>query len=132
MRVKRIGYLGVRTRDVAGMTAFFRELLGLEPSGGNDTVTFQRLPTDRLDVVEVYAQDHHDLQMIPDEVDFVVGFVVDDIREAITEAQAAGFELVNDPVWAAEAFGKPGYGDFAWFWVRAPDGRVYAFQQAGD
>jgi hypothetical protein len=35
-------------------------------------------------------------------------------------------------VWAAEAFGDPAYGEFAWFWVRAPDGRVFAFEQVPD
>lgn len=33
LRVKRIGYAGMRTDDVDGMTRFFREVLGLEPVG---------------------------------------------------------------------------------------------------
>ena len=70
--------------------------------------------------------------MIPDEAAFGVSFVVDDIREAMEEMQAAGLELVNEPVWAAETFDEPAFGDFAWFWVRAPDGRVYAIQQISD
>ena len=56
MRVKRIGYIGMRTADVDGMTRFFRDLLGLEAAGDGATVTFQRLPTNRLDMVEVYAK----------------------------------------------------------------------------
>ena len=132
MRVKRIGYVGMRTGDVEGMTRFFREVLGLEPAGEDETVTFQRLPTHRRDLVEVYAQEHRDIRMIPDEADFVIAFVVDDIREAMAEVQAAGLELVNEPVWAAEAFDEPGFGDFAWFWVRAPDGRIYAIEQVPD
>jgi catechol 2,3-dioxygenase-like lactoylglutathione lyase family enzyme len=132
MRVKRIGYLGLRTHDVDGMTGFFRDVLGLEPAGEGETVTFQRLPTHRLDLVEVYAPDHHDLRMIPDEADFVVAFVVDDIREALAEVQAAGLDVVNEVVWAAEAFDNPGYGELAWFWVRAPDGRVYVIEQVPD
>src|SRR6266545_4349992 len=129
MRVKRIGYVGMRTHDVAGMTSFFRDVLGLEAAGDDDTVTFQRLPTHRRDLVEVYAQDHHDTRMIPDDAEFVIAFVVDDIREAMAEVQAAGLELVNEPAWAAEAFDDPSFGEFAWFRVRAPDGRVYAIQQ---
>ena len=46
----------------------------------------------------------------------------------MTEFQAAGLELVNEPVRAAEAFDEHAYGEFAWFRVRAPDGRVYAIQ----
>ena len=132
MRVKRIGYVGLRTDDVAGMTRFFRDVLGLESAGEDETVTFQRLPTHRRDLVEVFAQGHRDVRLIPDDADFVIAFVVDDIREAMAEVQAAGLERVNEPVWAADAFDDPGFGDFAWFWVRAPDGRVYAIEQVPD
>src|SRR5713101_7702025 len=104
MRVKRIGYVGLRTHDVNGMTSFFRDVLGLEPAGEDETVTFQRLPTHRRDLVEVYAQEHRDIRMIPDDADFVIAFVVDDIREAMAEVQAAGLELVHEAVWAADAF----------------------------
>jgi hypothetical protein len=65
------------------------------------------LPTHRLDLLEVYALEHSDIRLIPDEADFVVAFVVDDIREAMAEMQTAGLELVNEPVWAAEAFNDP-------------------------
>jgi hypothetical protein len=50
----------------------------------------------------------------------------------MAEMQAAGLELVNEPVWAADAFDNPDFGVFAWFWVRAPDGRVYCIEQAPD
>ena len=122
----------MRTHDMAGMTWFFRDVLGLEPAGEDETVTFQRLPTHRRDLVEVYAQQHRDTRMIPDEADFVIAFVVDDLREAMAEVQSKGLEIVNEPVRAAEAFDNPDFGDFAWFWVRAPDGRVYAIEQVPD
>src|SRR5262249_46935020 len=96
MRVKRIGYVGMRTHDVDGMTRFFRDLLGLEAAGEDETVTFQRLPTHRRDLVEVYAMEHSDIRMIPEDADFVIAFVVDDIREAMQEVRAAGLELVNE------------------------------------
>ena len=114
------------------MTRFFRDVLGLESAGRDDTVTFQRLPTHRRDLVEVYAPEHSDIRMIPDEADFVVAFVVDDVRAALAEVEAAGLEPVNEPVWAAEAFADPGLGEFAWFWVRAPDGRIYVIEQVPD
>ena len=132
MRVLRIGYLGVRTTHPEAMTGFFRDVLGLEAAGESETVTFQRLPTHRRDFVEVYSSEHSDTRMIPDGTDFVVAFVVDDIREAIARVQVAGLEMVGEPVWAAEAFGDPGLGEVAWFWVRAPDGRIYAIQQLPD
>lgn len=91
----------MRTRNVGGITRFFRDVLELEAAGGDATLTFQRLPTHRCDLVEVYAQEYRDLRMIPDDADFVIAFVVDDIREAMAEVLAAGFELVNEPVWAA-------------------------------
>jgi catechol 2,3-dioxygenase-like lactoylglutathione lyase family enzyme len=132
MQVKRIGYFGIRTGDVAGMTGFFRDVLGLEAAGQGETVSFQRLPTHRRDLVEVYAQEHRDVRLIPDDADFVIGFVVDDIRLAMGEAEGAGLELVGEPVWAAEAFDDPTLGEFAWFFVRAPDGRVFAIEQVPD
>ncbi|HKI24196.1 MAG TPA: hypothetical protein VKA24_12345 [Gaiellaceae bacterium] len=35
------------------------------------------------------------------------------------------------PLWAAEAFGDPTL-ECAWFFVRAPDGRVFAIEQIPD
>ena len=46
--------------------------------------------------------------------------------------QAAGLELVNELVWAAEAFEDPALGELAWFWVRAPDGRIFVIEQVPD
>lgn len=132
MKVRRVGYVGVRTDDVAGMTSFFRDVIGLEAAGEGETVTFQRLPTHRRDLVEVYAQEHRDARLIPDDADVVIAFVGEDLREAMAEVQAAGLELVGEPVWAAEAFGDPSLGEFAWFFVRAPDGRVFAIEQVPD
>ena len=132
MRVRRIGYVGMRTDDVDAMTSFFRDVIGLEAAGEGDTVTFQRLPTHRRDLLEVYARGHRDARLIPDDADIVIAFVVDDIEEAMAEVQAAGLEIVGEPVWAAEAFGDPTLGEFAWFFVRAPDGRVFAIEQVPD
>ena len=58
MRVRRIGYVAVRTDDVDAMTSFFREVIGLE---------------------EMYTQEHRDARLIPDDADVVIGFVVEDI-----------------------------------------------------
>jgi catechol 2,3-dioxygenase-like lactoylglutathione lyase family enzyme len=132
MRVRRIGYVGMRTDDVQAMTSFFRDVIGLEAAGEGETVTFQRLPTHRRDLLEVYAQEHRDARLIPDDADVVIAFVVDDIREAMTQVQAAGVEIVGEPVWAAEALDDPTLAEFAWFFVRAPDGRIFAIEQVPD
>ncbi|MGZ4334603.1 MAG: VOC family protein [Gaiellaceae bacterium] len=123
MKVKRVGYVGVRTSEVERMTWFFRDVLGLEAAGEDETVTFTRMPTHRRDLVEVYALEHSDESMIPNDVDFAISFVVDDVEQARTEVTAAGLEP-SELVWAAEGWG--------WFFVRAPDGRTFAIQQTPD
>ena len=132
MRVRRIGYVSKRTEDVEAMTSFFRDVIGLESPSEGETSPFQRLPTHRPGSLEVYAREHRDARLIPDDADLVIAFVVDDIQEAMVEVQAAGVDLVGDPVWAAEAFGDPTLGEFGWFFVRAPDGRVFAIEQVPD
>ena len=121
MRVRRIGYLGVRTDKVPEMTAFFRDVLGFEAVGEQETMTFSRLPTGEFDFAEVFSTEHDDERMIRSDVDFQVAFIVDDIDEARRECDAAGVELLGDVV-----RGK----DISWFFLRAPDGRVYCIEQA--
>jgi hypothetical protein len=89
------------------MTSFFRDVIGLEAAGEGETVTFQRLPTHRRDLVEVYAQEHRDARLIPDDADVVIAFVVDDIREAMAEVQSAGLEIVGEPVWGGGGIRRP-------------------------
>jgi catechol 2,3-dioxygenase-like lactoylglutathione lyase family enzyme len=93
VQVKRVGYVGLRTSDVEGMTGFLRDVLGLEAVSGDEAVTFQRLPTHERDLVEVYSETYSDPRLIPD---------------------------------------NPAFGEWAWFWVRAPDGRIYVLQQIPD
>ena len=63
--------------------------------------------------------------MRTDDVEAMTSF----FREVIgLEAAGEG----DEPVWAAEAFGDPTLGEFAWFFVRAPGGRVFAFEQVPD
>ena len=96
MRVRRIGYVGMRTDDVAAMTSL---LPRRDRARGcrRETVTFQRLPTHRRDLLEVYAREHRDARLIPEDADLVIAFVVDDIRDAMAEVQAAGLELAEEP-----------------------------------
>jgi catechol 2,3-dioxygenase-like lactoylglutathione lyase family enzyme len=129
VKVLRIGYLAVRTPHVVEMTSFFRDVLGLEAAGENETVTFSLLPTGGRDFAEVFSPAHDDDRLIPDGVDSTVGFVVDDLEQALAEVEAAGLERVGEVVWAAQAFDDPAYEGFGWFFVRAPDGRVYVIEQ---
>lgn len=131
MKVKRVGYVGVRTPELERMTWFFRDVLGLEAAGEDEAVTFTKMPTHRFDLVEVYASEHRDERMIPNDVDFAIGFVVDDVEQARAEVLAAGLEC-GEIVWAAKEFDSPAYGEFAWFFVRAPDGRAFAIEQVPD
>jgi catechol 2,3-dioxygenase-like lactoylglutathione lyase family enzyme len=132
VKVKRIGYVGVRTPAVDEMTAFVRDVLGLEAAGDHEGMTFTRLPTHRRDLVEVYPPDWPDTRMIPSGVDFMIAFVVDDLDQALAEVRAAGLEVIGELVRAAEAFDEPSYGSFGWFFVRAPDGRVFAIEGVPD
>jgi catechol 2,3-dioxygenase-like lactoylglutathione lyase family enzyme len=132
VRVKRVGYVGVRTPEVDATTSFFRDVLGLEDAGDHDGMTFTRLPTNRRDFVEVYPPDMADTRMIPTGVDFMIGLVVDDLEEALAAVRTAGLEQIGDIVWADEAFENPEYARFGWFFVRAPDGHVYAIEQLPD
>ena len=133
MRVKRIGYIGVRTPDMERMTWFFRDVLGLAVAHTDQNYTVSSLPSGRFDFAEVYAPAHRDPRMIPNDADgIVVSFIVDDLKSALVEVQQAGLEIVGDVIWAAQAFEEPAMEGVGWFWVRAPDGRVYVIEQSVD
>ena len=119
MKVKRVGFVGVRTDKVAETTAFFRDVIGLEERRTDDSWTVSQLPTGASDYVEVFGTDFDDERLCPAEVDGVfVAFFVEDLDEARKHAEAAGAEIVGET-------GK-------WFFLRAPDGRIYVVQQATD
>jgi catechol 2,3-dioxygenase-like lactoylglutathione lyase family enzyme len=119
VQVRRVGFVGVRTGKVAETTAFFRDVLGLEAKRTDEAWTVSQLPSGASDYVEVFGESFDDERLIPREVDGVfVAFFVDDLEEARRAVEAAGVEI------AGEAF--------SWFFLRAPDGRVYVVQQAPD
>jgi len=133
MIVRRVGYVGMRTEHLEAMTWFFREVLGLRQTMVGETFSILQLPTGSFDFAEVYSSGHHDERMIPDGVEGpVVAFVVDDLQTALTEVKEAGLEVVGDVVWAAEAFGQSDMDGVGWFFLRAPDGRVYVIEQSVD
>ena len=131
MKVQRVGFVGVRTERVAETTAFFRDVVGLAAVATGDSRTVTQLPTGAWDFVEVFDRDFRDERLIPEEASGVfVAFFVEDVEEARRDCEAAGVEILGETVWAEQAFGNPDYGGIGWFFVRAPDGMIYAFQQA--
>jgi catechol 2,3-dioxygenase-like lactoylglutathione lyase family enzyme len=133
MIVRRIGYVGMRTKHLKRMTWFFRDVLGLREAMVGETFSILHLPTGAFDFAEVYSPGHHDERMIPDGVEGpVVAFVVDNLEAALREVKEAGLEVIGDVVRAAEAFGEPEMEGVGWFFLRAPDGRVYVVEQSVD
>jgi catechol 2,3-dioxygenase-like lactoylglutathione lyase family enzyme len=133
VKVKRIGFIGTRTKHVDEMTAFLRDVLGLEAMHTQPDWTISQLPSGSLDLAEVYGSDLRDERLLPNDVNApMITFVVDDVVAAREEVAAAGIEILGDIVWAAAAFQEPAYEGIAWFFVRAPDGHVYGIQQARD
>ena len=133
MKAVRVGFLGVRTDSVAETTAFFRDVVGLASVATSETRTVTQLPTGRWDFVEVFGPDFRDDRMIREEIDGVfVAIFVEDVEEARHDCLAAGVEILGETIWADKAFDNPDYSGVAWFFVRAPDGNIYVFQQAPD
>jgi len=133
MKVKRIGFVGVRTDRVAETTAFFRDVVGLPAVSTGEQWTVAQLPTGPWDFLEVFGSDLDDARLIrPEATGVVVAFFVDHLEEARRDCEAAGVEILGDTVWADAAFDNPSYAGVGWFFVRAPDGNVYVFQQAPD
>lgn len=124
MKIKRMGSVCIRTPEIDRMTWFFRDVLGFERLSDEESATFTRLPTNSSDLIELFAPQHADEKMMPGDVDYMVSFVVEDLHEAHDHLQAAGLELVGEMNWASPTLG--------WFFVRSPDGRVFAFEQLPD
>jgi catechol 2,3-dioxygenase-like lactoylglutathione lyase family enzyme len=133
MRALRVGFLGVRTDQVAETTAFFRDVVGLPAVRTKENWTITQLPTGSWDFVEVFGSDFRDDRLIRAEADGVfIAIVVEDIEEARRDCETADVEILGETVWADKAFGNPDNAGVAWFFVRGPDGNVYVFQQMPD
>ena len=129
MNVKRICFLGTRTRNFDATSALFGDVLGLRSvHKGADWSIFQ-LPSARGDFVEVYGPEN--AIVIPAEVGegVVVAFAVEDIVTARGELAAAKVELIGELVWANELFADPSMEGFGWFFFRGPDENVYVMQE---
>jgi catechol 2,3-dioxygenase-like lactoylglutathione lyase family enzyme len=130
VRIKRLSFLGVRTNEFVPMTAFVRDVLGLQPGHRDDGWAVFQLESGDRDLVEVYRPGGYDERLLPAlATGPTVAFAVDDLLAARDELVSAGIEIVADAVWADDAFGDPEYAGFGWLFFRAPDGNVYALQQ---
>lgn len=130
MRIKRVSFLGVRTDEFVAMTAFVRDVLGLQPGHRDDGWAVFQLESGDRDLVEVYRPGGFDERLLPAlATGPTVAFAVDDLPAARAELAAAGIEIVADIVWAAEAFDDPRLDGWGWLFFRAPDGNIYALQQ---
>ena len=128
MRVRRIGWLGIRTERFEETARFFRDVMGLASVDEEPNFAMLQLPSGERDYLEVFGADAEDSAF---EAKYyltgpVPGFLVPDIEEARDELAAAGVELLGEISWARAT---PGYG---WFHFRGPDGNVYGVLQEGD
>ncbi|GAC1669641.1 MAG: hypothetical protein NVS9B8_12580 [Candidatus Limnocylindrales bacterium] len=133
MHIRRLSFMGVATDQFDAMAVFVRDVLGLKAGHrDHDWAVFQLESGDR-DLVEVYRPGRYDERLLPAAATgSTVAFAVDDLLAARAELVAADIEIVADIVWAAEAFDDAHLAGYGWLFFRAPDGNVYALQQAHD
>lgn len=113
MRVRSLGWLGIKTPKSAAMTALYRDVLQLAPI--DPAASGARFRLDDGTEVHVYDESdpHHDFFGAGP----VVGLEVDDFHTARERLLAHGIEFIYpEPQRAA---GK------IWQHFRAPDGNVY-------
>ncbi len=113
MKTLGLSWMGVRTRDLAGMVKLFRDTLGLELTHAEEE--FVILRTGNGDTVEIFGPNwkyNKHFSSAP-----VVGFLVDDMDQACNRLREARLELIGDV--------KKGEKGYAWQHFRGPDGNVY-------
>jgi catechol 2,3-dioxygenase-like lactoylglutathione lyase family enzyme len=112
MKVKGLGWLGVRTERFEETTRFFREVMGLEMiRRERDVVGFRFPDGTEMEVWRPEDDLHSFFTTGP-----VVGFRVDNAEEARARMEAAGVEFLT-PVQRSEGA--------TWSHFRGPDGNVY-------
>jgi len=113
MKARELVWLGTRTRNLDDTVRFFGDTLGLRKSYEEPDFTVFRLPN--RDTVEVFGPgdtEHEHFDTGP-----VTGFLVDDVREARADLEAAGISFLR-PVHESD-------DSAAWSHFRGPDGNVY-------
>ena len=113
MKARGLVWLGTRTRNFDETVRFFEDTLGMRKSHEEPDFTAFRLPNG--DTVEVFGPgdtEHEHFDTGP-----VAGFLVDDVREARADLEAAGISFLS-PIRESD----DGAG---WSHFRGPDGNVY-------
>lgn len=109
MNVIGVSWVGVRTDHYEELVAFFQRLLGMDVVHESHQCTGLGLAGGAK--VEVFGpQSPYNMYF---DTGPVVGFLVDDVREATEELRRAGIEIVSEP------------GENYWAHFRGPDGRIY-------
>jgi catechol 2,3-dioxygenase-like lactoylglutathione lyase family enzyme len=112
MEIQAIHWLGIRSDRHEELVAFFENVLGLRRAFQEGAMTgFLTINGDTVEVFSPEDEEHPFFTTGP-----VAGFLVDDVRAARDELDAAGVELLGDV-----------RSDAGWVWqhFRAPDGNVY-------
>ena len=115
MRVLAYTWAGVRSSDLKSTAHFFAETLGLPVSyQGKGVVQFE-MPSGQL--FEVFGSESrfYRLHTCP-----VLGFQVEDVRQAKLELESRGVEFETD---------VEGNASEAWTYFRGPDGYLYELWQ---
>jgi catechol 2,3-dioxygenase-like lactoylglutathione lyase family enzyme len=113
MKARGLVWLGTRTRNFDDTVRFFGDTLCLRTVHEEPDFAVFRLPNgDKVEVFGPGDEEHAHFDKGP-----VAGFLVDDVREARADLEAAGIAFIG-PVHEADDGGS-------WSHFRGPDGNVY-------
>jgi catechol 2,3-dioxygenase-like lactoylglutathione lyase family enzyme len=113
MKAEGLVWLGRRTRKFDDTVRFFGDMLGLRTVHEEPDFAILRLPNgDNIEVFGPGDRDHEHFTTGP-----VVSFLVDDVREARADLEAAGITFIG-PVHEADDGGS-------WSHFTGPDSNVY-------
>jgi predicted enzyme related to lactoylglutathione lyase len=112
MKVNGLVWLGITTSGFEETVRFFNKVLNVNIGKEVNEFALFRLPNgDKVEIFGPHDEDHSFFTSGP-----VVGFSVDDIRQARAEMEAAGVEFIG-PIHASE--------HDSWTHFRGPDGNIF-------
>jgi predicted enzyme related to lactoylglutathione lyase len=120
MKALGLAWLGIPTERFEPTVAFFRDVLGLEVEILEEDFAKLRMPGG--DAVEVFGPSRTGQEQFV--AGPIVGFRVEDVRDAREELEAAGVEFIGEV--------HAGEGGGAWSHFRGPNGKTYEIMQLPD